>query len=85
VKNFFPGPKIKLKSACWFFSSRTARRHETPRSDLSLSPNLQVRSNVILCPDSGAIVGELHSPNVRTGAYATERRNSAKKDLFGVD
>ena len=67
-------PKIKLKSACWFFSPRTARRHETPRSDLSLSPNLQVRSNVILCPDSGAIVGELHSPNVRTGAYAREEQ-----------
>jgi hypothetical protein len=31
------------------FSRRTARRHETPySSDLRLSPNLQVRSNVIL-------------------------------------
>ena len=53
------------------------------RSDLLLSPNLQVRSNVILSR-VGAIL--LVSCTLQTRALVhTPRRNSAKKDLFGVE
>ena len=53
------------------------------RSDLHLSSNLQVRSNVILSR-VGAIL--LVSCTLQTRALVhTPRRNSAKKDLFGAE
>ena len=44
---------------------------------------LQVRSNVILSRQWCYFVGELHSPNARTGAYATEEQ--CQKVLFGSE